>query len=75
MSRAVGITIQLAAHQSAADSTVLPWMDRVFSTYYLPRDRWPDEYGIDDALPDDLAGQLLHPLHGPEQPAEGVEVR
>jgi sterol desaturase/sphingolipid hydroxylase (fatty acid hydroxylase superfamily) len=56
-------------------STVLPWMDRVFGTYYLPRDRWPDDYGIDETLPDDLAGQLLHPLHGPQAPPVGSEVR
>ncbi len=44
-------------------ATMLPWMDWLFGTYYLPADKWPDRYGISDKMPDDLAGQLLHPLH------------
>ena len=24
----------------------LPWMDKLFGTYHLPRDRWPGQYGV-----------------------------
>ena len=27
-------------------SSTLPWLDRVFGTYHLPRAHWPDAYGI-----------------------------
>jgi sterol desaturase/sphingolipid hydroxylase (fatty acid hydroxylase superfamily) len=43
-------------------STMLPWMDRIFGTHYMPRDRWPPRYGIDDKLPDSLGDLLLYPL-------------
>src|SRR5262249_5848214 len=23
-----------------------PWIDRIFGTYYLPEDKWPDTYGL-----------------------------
>jgi sterol desaturase/sphingolipid hydroxylase (fatty acid hydroxylase superfamily) len=43
-------------------STMLPWVDRIFGTYYMPRDHWPPGYGIDDKLPDSIGDQLLYPL-------------
>jgi sterol desaturase/sphingolipid hydroxylase (fatty acid hydroxylase superfamily) len=43
-------------------STMLPWVDRIFGTHYMPRDRWPPSYGIDDKLPDSIADQLVYPL-------------
>jgi sterol desaturase/sphingolipid hydroxylase (fatty acid hydroxylase superfamily) len=55
-------------------STVLPWMDMVFGTYYLPRNRWPDAYGIGDYMPPDIPGQLLHVLHPGETAAVSSEV-
>ena len=51
-------------------STVMPWMDWMFGTYYLPRDKWPDSYGIDTPMPEDLAGQLLHPFHADAPPGQ-----
>lgn len=27
-------------------SSTLPWVDRLFGTFHLPRDRWPDAYGV-----------------------------
>jgi sterol desaturase/sphingolipid hydroxylase (fatty acid hydroxylase superfamily) len=48
-------------------ATVLPWMDAIFGTFHLPRGRWPDEYGADEPVPDDLAGQLLYPVHRAER--------
>jgi sterol desaturase/sphingolipid hydroxylase (fatty acid hydroxylase superfamily) len=43
-------------------SSTLPWLDRLFGTYYLPRNEWPEAYGIEAKLPDSLAGQLAYPL-------------
>ncbi len=40
---------------------MLPWMDWLFGTFYLPR-AFPEKYGIDTPLPDGIAGQLLQPL-------------
>ena len=40
---------------------MLPIMDWIFGTYYLPQ-QWPSAYGINDKLPSSLAGQLVHPL-------------
>lgn len=27
-------------------SSTLPWLDRLFGTYHLPREQWPDAYGV-----------------------------
>jgi len=43
-------------------ASMLPVIDWVFGTYYLPRKGWPEAYGIERELPSSLAGQLLHPF-------------
>jgi sterol desaturase/sphingolipid hydroxylase (fatty acid hydroxylase superfamily) len=43
-------------------AAMFPWVDRMFGTLLLPRDRRPERYGIDDKLDPDLAGQLLRPF-------------
>jgi sterol desaturase/sphingolipid hydroxylase (fatty acid hydroxylase superfamily) len=43
-------------------ASMLPCMDWIFGTHYLPRDRWPSAYGIDGTLPVTLGGQLLCPF-------------
>ena len=41
----------------------LPWLDRLFGTAYLPRDRWPDAYGLGGAaIPDGWLRQLVLPF-------------
>ncbi|MEO5926308.1 MAG: sterol desaturase family protein [Bryobacteraceae bacterium] len=42
-------------------AALLPGVDRLFGTLYLPK-AWPSQYGVNEPLPSDLAGQLLHPL-------------
>ncbi|VBA37363.1 hypothetical protein LAUMK191_01871 [Mycobacterium attenuatum] len=39
-----------------------PLVDALFGTLYLPADRWPAEYGIDDDQPDGYVRQLVWPL-------------
>lgn len=41
----------------------LPWIDRVFGTYYLPRDRWPSQYGLSgEHVPDSYTAHVLWPF-------------
>jgi sterol desaturase/sphingolipid hydroxylase (fatty acid hydroxylase superfamily) len=46
---------------------MLPWMDRLFGTHYLPRDQWPSAYGIDTKLPSSVVGQLIYPFRDQQQ--------
>jgi sterol desaturase/sphingolipid hydroxylase (fatty acid hydroxylase superfamily) len=60
-------------HRDHNYSSMLPFMDRVFGTFYLPR-HWPEAYGTDTPVADSLVGQMLDPF-GPQpvparQPAE-----
>jgi sterol desaturase/sphingolipid hydroxylase (fatty acid hydroxylase superfamily) len=41
---------------------MLPWVDRIFGTLYLPGETRPARYGIDQALSPHLLGQLLSPF-------------
>ena len=43
---------------------MLPWVDRMFGTLYLPKDRQPERYGIDEAVPGSLFEQLVGPFWG-----------
>jgi len=54
-------------------ASMLPWMDRLFGTHYLPRGRWPSAYGIPAKLPNSLAGQLMYPFHQPSPPVDSPE--
>jgi len=51
-------------------STMLPWMDMIFGTYYMPRKQWPPCYGINETLPEGVGNQLLYPLLPHQAPAE-----
>jgi len=43
-------------------ASMLPWIDRLFGTHHLPRDRWPQAYGIEQPLPAALHQQLMYPF-------------
>ena len=43
-------------------ATIFPWIDKLFGTFYLPKNRWPKKYGIDMPIAPSLTGQLLQPL-------------
>lgn len=45
-------------------AATMPWVDMLFGTFYLPKNEWPQHYGIDDELAPGLWGQLLEPLRG-----------
>lgn len=43
-----------------------PWIDRIFGTYYYPKDgSWPATYGLDnEKLPDGFLAQFVYPFTG-----------
>ena len=49
-------------------ASMLPVLDRVFGTLYLPGRRWPAKYGIDTPMAANFAGQLLQPLRRNTRP-------
>jgi len=51
-------------------ASMLPWIDRIFGTYYLPR-QWPSAYGIEAKLPTSLGRQLIYPFR-PPRPQESL---
>lgn len=49
-------------------SVFLPAWDIIFGTYFMPKDRRPTVYGVDDEIPIGLVPQLLHPMKGTGNP-------
>jgi len=43
-------------------SPMLPWVDQLFGTLYLPADRQPLRYGIGEPIDPSLAAQLIDPF-------------
>lgn len=42
---------------------LFPFIDWIFGTYHLPRDRMPEKFGIEeDDMPESLLGQLAYPF-------------
>lgn len=41
---------------------LLPIWDRLFGTYYMPKDQWPESLGIHDPMPSHVMGQLWVPF-------------
>jgi sterol desaturase/sphingolipid hydroxylase (fatty acid hydroxylase superfamily) len=52
-----------------------PWIDRLFGTYYLPRDHQPLRYGTDTPVASGMAGQLLDPFVVPVVPPGALTTR
>ena len=55
-------------HKDHNYASMLPIMDRLFGTFYLPR-AWPTAYGTETPMPDTLAGQLIEPFAPTRRPA------
>jgi sterol desaturase/sphingolipid hydroxylase (fatty acid hydroxylase superfamily) len=60
----------LAIHSNY--SVFLPVWDQLFGTYFMPRNRRPDRYGIDEHMPTSMIGQLRHPFHGCGNPLRAL---
>jgi sterol desaturase/sphingolipid hydroxylase (fatty acid hydroxylase superfamily) len=51
----------LEDHKDHNYSSMLPFMDRVFGTFYLPK-AWPEAYGTRTPVSNSVSGQLLDPF-------------
>ncbi len=49
-------------------STFLPLWDLLFGTYYMPKDKRPTLYGVDEVMPMTMGEQLRYPLVGMGNP-------
>ncbi|MGH1487941.1 MAG: sterol desaturase family protein [Acidimicrobiales bacterium] len=49
-------------------SIFLPAWDQIFGTYFMPKHRRPQIYGVTEHIPDGMAAQLWHPLRGMGNP-------
>jgi sterol desaturase/sphingolipid hydroxylase (fatty acid hydroxylase superfamily) len=49
-------------HTNKNYASMLPFLDRLFGTWYMPRKQWPSKYGIDAPVASGLTDQLLDPL-------------
>lgn len=58
-------------HKDHNYAAMLPWVDRLFGTHYLPR-HWPEAYGTETKLPTSLLGQLAHPFRRDEPEAQSA---
>ena len=49
-------------------STFLPLWDQLFGTYFMPKNRRPQSYGVNEPIPDGIIRQLRHPFKGWRNP-------
>lgn len=49
-------------------SIFLPLWDITFGTWFMPPDRRPAIYGVDEVVPPTMAGQMLYPFRGLRNP-------
>ena len=52
----------LSAPRDRNYASMLPWLDLIFGSHYLPKGQWPADYGNPERTAPSLAGQLLQPL-------------
>jgi sterol desaturase/sphingolipid hydroxylase (fatty acid hydroxylase superfamily) len=42
---------------------LFPWVDRIFGTYYMPKGRVPEKFGLyGEKIPDSFWGQMIYPF-------------
>lgn len=49
-------------HKDRNFAPLLPFLDYLFGTLYLPRDKWPTDYGIEGEMDPTFSGQLVQPF-------------
>jgi sterol desaturase/sphingolipid hydroxylase (fatty acid hydroxylase superfamily) len=55
-------------------SPMLPIMDKLFGTWYMPKKQWPSKYGISTPTASGVVGQLIQPFETREKaPATSAE--
>jgi sterol desaturase/sphingolipid hydroxylase (fatty acid hydroxylase superfamily) len=50
----------------------LPFWDVLFGTLYMPKDRRPEQYGVNEHVPDGFVSQIMHPFKGQRKPTQGL---
>lgn len=42
---------------------LFPWIDRIFGTYYMPKDELPEKFGLhNEKIPENFWGQMMYPF-------------
>ena len=49
-------------HRDRNYAAMLPWIDRIFGSYYVPKKQWPERYGTDTPVSPNIVLQLVHPF-------------
>jgi sterol desaturase/sphingolipid hydroxylase (fatty acid hydroxylase superfamily) len=49
-------------HVNKNYASMLPVMDALFGSWYMPKKQWPTKYGIDGTMAPGLAGELVQPF-------------
>ncbi len=49
-------------HVNKNYASMLPWIDKLFGTWYAPKKQWPTKYGIDGTMAPSLPEQLVQPF-------------
>jgi sterol desaturase/sphingolipid hydroxylase (fatty acid hydroxylase superfamily) len=62
-------------HVNKNYASMLPCMDKLFGTWYLPKKQWPTKFGIDAPMGQGLAEQLLQPLLPLDQKAPVLDAQ
>jgi sterol desaturase/sphingolipid hydroxylase (fatty acid hydroxylase superfamily) len=57
-------------HVNKNYASMLPLMDKLFGTWYMPKKQWPSKYGIDGSMAPGLAAQLMQPLLPQDEKAD-----
>jgi len=55
-------------------ASMLPFLDKLFGTWHMPKGEWPSKYGIDAPMPSDLAGQLVQPFIPKSEKTQSKEI-
>ena len=53
-------------------SVFLPLWDMIFGTYFMPKNRRPEKYGVNEFIPKGVVAQLAYPLRGMGNPLRVV---
>jgi sterol desaturase/sphingolipid hydroxylase (fatty acid hydroxylase superfamily) len=56
-------------------AALLPWVDGMFGTLYMPRHEWPSDYGTETQVAEGLQGQLLQPFSAQDAPSVAEQIR
>jgi sterol desaturase/sphingolipid hydroxylase (fatty acid hydroxylase superfamily) len=56
-------------------ASMLPWLDRVFGTFYLPKRAFPSAYGIEAQMPAGFWNQMFFPFSRGTPPAPQTAAR